>query len=62
MEQGASQETLESCTTVVRIPQVQGDSLSVVTASAICLYELSRECVLGQKNEDGAAEFIPDIP
>lgn len=40
--QGSSQAVLGACSQVLSVPQLKGDSLSVVAATSICLYELSK--------------------
>lgn len=59
-DKGLTVPAQEACAHVVTIPQTSGDSLSVVSAAAICIYELRRPC-LRSAHEQGCI-FTPDLP
>lgn len=51
--QGSSPDVLDACSEVLCVPQIKGDSLSAVSASSICLYELQRLSVTAHRAQFG---------
>eukprot|EP00917_Polyrhabdina_sp_WS-2016_P032077 GHVP01068468.1.p1 GENE.GHVP01068468.1~~GHVP01068468.1.p1 ORF type:complete len:302 (+),score=50.82 GHVP01068468.1:84-989(+) len=56
-DKGSSKEVLDECSNLVRIPQIEGDSLCVTHACAIMIYELTKTA----REKSCLEDFTPDV-